>query len=81
MSDSDIYETLTDVLRETFDNDELVATAQTTAAQVPGWDSLGNVRFFVAVEEAFGMRFSAAEMNGLSNLGAVVDLIARRQSK
>lgn len=81
MSEPEIFELLTPVLRETFDNDDLVATPQLTAAQVPGWDSLGNVRFFVAVEEAFGIRFSAAEVSALSNLGEVADLISTRKKK
>lgn len=73
-----IFESLTRVLREVFDNDEIVATADLSAKSVGGWDSLKNVLLFVEIERAFGVRFSAAEISGLRNIGDLVALLEEK---
>ncbi|MGH7065479.1 MAG: acyl carrier protein [Stellaceae bacterium] len=80
MSIGAILEQLTPILRDTFDDDDLVATPQLAADQVKGWDSLSNVRFFVAVEQAMSVRFTAAEIGGLKNLGELADAIIAKQA-
>lgn len=75
---SSIYATLTDILRDTFDNDDLVATPTLTAPQVEGWDSMGNVRLFLAIEQDFGVRFNASEIGGIKNVGELVALIQKK---
>jgi acyl carrier protein len=75
---STIYATLTEILRDTFDNDDLVATPTMTAAQVEGWDSMGNVRLFLSIEQEFGTRFNASEIGGIKNVGELVALIRQK---
>jgi acyl carrier protein len=76
-----IYEKLTPVFRDVFEIDDLVVTADLTANRVPGWDSLANVRLFVAIEQEFGIRFSAPEMSGLKNVGELVSLIDKKRQR
>ena len=52
-----------------FDDDELVLTDLTTAADVEGWDSLAHVAFMYSVEEEFGVHFSDAEFGGFTDIG------------
>ena len=40
----------------------------------PGWDSLGHLNFITAVEDRFGIRFSAVEMMRLANMQLIADL-------
>lgn len=75
---SALYATLTDILRDTFDNDDLVATPTMTAAQVEGWDSMGNVRLFLSIEQEFGVRFNASEIGGIKNVGELVTLLQQK---
>lgn len=70
-----IFDELTNILREVFDNDTLVATPEMSAMDVEGWDSMGNVRLFLAVEQAFGVRFRAGEISDIPNVGALVDAV------
>ncbi|MBU6259772.1 MAG: acyl carrier protein [Burkholderiales bacterium] len=74
----EIYAQLTGILREVFDDEALVATPQLHAAAVDGWDSMGNVRLILAIEQEWGLRFRAGEIGGLANLGELVELIQRR---
>jgi len=71
---AEIYTRLTGILRDVLNNDEVAATPELTAKQVRGWDSLANVRVVVAVEEAFGVRFAAREVQNLANVGELAQL-------
>jgi len=78
MADAATFEKLTLVLRDVFDDDNLIATADLTARKVKGWDSLGNVRLFLEVEQAFVVRFSATEISSLKNVGQLAELIEEK---
>lgn len=73
-----VYDKLTDVLRDVFDDDDIVATPALKAADVDGWDSLAHVRLILAVEKAFGVRFKAAEINAFKNVGDLADSITSK---
>ncbi len=73
-----IYEQLTEALRDVFDNDDLTAYPELTAADVDGWDSMGNVRLFLAIEQALGVRFGAGEIGDIKNVGELSELIQRK---
>lgn len=72
---------LTEILRDVFDNDDVVATPELTAPQVEGWDSLGNVRLFLAIEGEFGVQFGAGEMSNIKNVGELAAAIARKSRR
>ena len=74
----DIYRELTAILRDVFDNDDLVAKPDLNAAAVEGWDSMGNVRLILAIEQEFRLRFAAGEIAEIQNVGELVDMIARK---
>ena len=74
-----IFEQLTEVFRDVFDDDELVIDASTTAQDVEGWNSLAHIRLVVSIEKAFKLRFSAAEIGNLKNVGDMVELILLKQ--
>jgi len=69
------FKILTELLIDVFEVDDLVPTLDTAAADVPGWDSLGNIRFFLAIEQEFGIRFTAGEIGGIQNLGELAEAI------
>jgi acyl carrier protein len=73
-----VFDRLTTVLRDVFDNDEIIATPELSARNVNGWDSLGNVRLFLEIERAFAVRFSAIEIGSLKNLGQLAELIEQK---
>lgn len=73
-----IYEKLTELFRDIFDDDDIVIGDDTTAADVEGWDSLTNIRLILAVETAFSIRLSAAQVSALAQLGDLVSVIERK---
>ena len=73
-----VYDKLTSVFRDVFDEDDLVLRPETTADDVEGWDSLTHIRLVLAVSKAFGLKFSASEVGGFKNVGEFVDVIAAK---
>ena len=72
---AEIFDALTQLLRDVFDDDRLVAVPELTAMDVNGWDSLAHIRLVVSVERHFKVRFSASEVNNLKNVGEFANLI------
>jgi acyl carrier protein len=69
---------LQEVMRDILDDDELEYRDDLTAEDVDGWDSLSHVRFLVAVEKAFGFRFTSGEIDGFKNVGEMLNVIVQR---
>ncbi len=57
---------------------DLEVTPETSAEDVPEWDSLRHISIVVGAEEMFGIRFRTAELEELRNVGELTALIARR---
>lgn len=75
MNSETIFTTLTAIFHDVFDDESIVVTAQLTAADVDEWDSLSHIRLVLAVEKKFGLKFSAAEVGRLKNVGEFVTMI------
>lgn len=69
------YAKLTQVFHDVFDDETIVVHEKLTADDVDEWDSLTHIRLVMAVEKAFGLKFSAAEVEQLRNVGDLVTLI------
>lgn len=78
MPRSDITEKLVEIMEDVFDVDDLEYRDELSAADIEEWDSLSNIRFMVAVEKAFSIRFSTSEIEGLQNVGEMADLISTK---
>ena len=78
MQQSDIYDQLTAILRDTFDDDTLVVTPTLAAADVPEWDSFNHINLIVAIESRVKIKFQTAELEQLHTVGHLADLIAAK---
>ncbi len=66
---------LQEVFVDVFRDDGIVIARETTAVDVADWDSLMHVSLMLAVEKAFDIRFSSAEVAELETVGELIDLI------
>lgn len=78
MDDTQVLEGLEDIVRTLFDEYEGPVTPALSAADVAQWDSLANVQLMVFAEQAFGVRFTTAEIASLRDLGDLIALIRRK---
>lgn len=74
-SDAAIFEKLTGIFREIFEDSTLVLTPETTEADIPGWDSFSSASLIAAIEQSFAIRFRTAELQALQNVGNFVEMI------
>jgi acyl carrier protein len=72
-------EKIESIVRDLFDEYQGPVTRALDASQVAQWDSLSNIQFVVLTEQAFGVRFSSAEVRSFRNLGELLDAVARKQ--
>lgn len=72
MSDQEILDVFTRVLRDLLLDDSIVLTMATQRLDVPNWDSFNYVNFIVAVEIELGVKFKVAEIESFENVGAIV---------
>lgn len=66
---------LVPIMEDIFDEDEIAYTDDLTAEDIAEWDSLSHIRFMVAVERVFSIRFSTDEIEHFKNVGEMVDAI------
>ncbi|MEG1680933.1 MAG: acyl carrier protein [Stenotrophomonas sp.] len=79
MNNAEILAILQETLRDVFDDESVVITEASSAADFPAWDSLSNVNIMVATEMRFGVRFKASEVEGLRNIGELIALIQKQK--
>lgn len=81
MTDPELYDALNQVFRQVLEDDTLVLTPETTADDVEGWDSMNHIFIVVELEKRFGVKFQAAEMEELKNVGELVTLVKEKLAK
>ncbi|MBQ6896023.1 MAG: acyl carrier protein [Oscillospiraceae bacterium] len=72
-----IFEELTEIFRDIFDDEEIELTDETTAEDIEDWDSLEQINLLVAIEKKFSVKFQLSDVNGLANVGDMVSLVQR----
>ena len=70
-----IIEQLTEIIEDVFDEDDFTYADSISATDIEEWDSLSNIRFIVAVEQEFSIRFTNSEIEGLAIVGQLVSLV------
>lgn len=76
-----ISERLKNTILKELKLDEFGFNENTTADQVPGWDSLSHLNIILAIEKEFGIRFNPYELLKLKNIGELQKLIDLKLNK
>jgi acyl carrier protein len=72
MTDLEVLDIFTGLLREVLGDDTIVLTMETQRQDVKDWDSFAYVNFIVAVEMRVGVKFKVADVESFENVGAIV---------
>ncbi len=70
-----ISEELKKIILDALKLDDFDFKDDTTASQVPGWDSLNHINVILAVEKFYNIRFKNIEVLRLKNVGDLQKLI------
>ena len=76
-----IYETLNEIFQDVFDDEDIVVDAGTNSDTIEDWDSLEHINLVVAIEKAFGLKFSMDEVTGMKNVGEMVKAFSKTASE
>ena len=75
MNREKIYEKLTEVFRDVFDEEDITISDGTTAADIEDWDSFEHINLVVAVESEFSFKIPMGKVITMKNVGEMVDII------
>lgn len=78
MNEPELYAELTTIFRQVLEDEMIELNETTTADDVNGWDSMNHIFIVVALEKRFGVKFHAAEMEQLKNVGELTELLRRK---
>lgn len=78
MTKNEIYERLTEVFRDVFDDETIEINDETTADDIDDWDSIEHISLVGAVESEFKIRFKMFEVSSMKNVGEMVNIIIER---
>ena len=81
MTEGDTIQRVRDIMMDVFDIDQLSITEATTAHDIKQWDSLSHIRLMVAIERAFKIRFTNAEIESFKNVGDLISSIDAKRRK
>ena len=81
MARESIFNRLTAIFHEVFDDNSIVISDSTTASDVDEWDSLGHLNLIVAIEGEFKTKFAVEEVVSMQNVGDIVNLLEAREKK
>lgn len=81
MSSIEIYDQLTSLFREVFDDESIVVKPETNANDIEPWDSFSNISLMVAVESRFGIRLSTSEIESFKSVCDLANAIQAKTKK
>ena len=80
MNDSPTYVAVTEIFRAVFRDDTMELRPGMTASEVEGWDSFKQVEILLAVQGRFAFKFSSRDIDRISCVGDLVNVIERRMA-
>lgn len=76
-----VFNSVQEIFRDIFDDEEMVIADDMTADDVDEWDSLEQILLLTAMEKKFTITFEIGEVGKLKNVGEIVDLIVKKAEK
>ena len=75
MDKKEVLAKVKEIIRDVFDNDDIVVMESTVADDVEGWDSLMHITLMGTIEDEFDIKFAMKDVIGMKNVGDMVDII------
>ncbi len=81
MEREEIFSKLNEIFEDVLDLDETPSlTDETMANDIEEWDSLSHIQLIVAIEKAFGIKFSSQDIMNWQTVGDTVNSILNKLS-
>lgn len=76
MTREEILTKLTQVFQDVFDDDTIQLTENTTASDIPDWDSLMHIDLCITMEKCFKTKINPVKVASLIDIGSLIDLLS-----
>ncbi len=77
MTRTEILTKVEKICRDVFEDEQLIISESTVAADVEAWDSLTHLTLINELEEAFDITFTLDEVTNSRNLGELITAIEK----
>ena len=77
----EILTQLKSVFQDTFTDNSYNFSIEMNREDIEGWDSLSHIRLLTAIEADFDLQFDLEEIENLSNVAAIVDILHNKLHK
>jgi len=79
MSDTDqVLPKVREAFKSVFDIDPQSLTLETSAGDIPGWNSLGHLSLTTHLEQTFGITFDVDELMETENVREIVRIVSAK---
>jgi acyl carrier protein len=79
MSDADqVLAKVREAFKSVFDVDPQLLTLETSAGDIPGWNSLGHLSLTTQLEQTFGITFDVDELMEMENVREIVRIVSAK---
>lgn len=75
MNREEIFEKLTEVFEDVFDDEDLEISETITSDDIEGWDSLVHINLIGSIEDEFGIKFAMEDLKNLESVSKIIDRI------
>jgi acyl carrier protein len=75
MERNQMLKEINNIFIDVLDNEEIVLSESTGAADIDEWDSFTHIQLVVAVEKRFNVRFTAKEIQSWKDVGEMMNCI------
>ena len=73
-----ILKKISEVLADIIDADAIELKEQDSPQTVEDWDSLAHFQMVMEIQNEYGVKFTAAEIQGWKNVGDIIDSIVSK---
>ena len=82
MSDTDqVLARVREAFKAVFDIEPQSLTLETSAGDIPGWNSLGHLSLTTHLEQTFGITFDVDELMEMENVREIVRIVSAKLSR
>ena len=74
----DVFNSVQNIFRDIFDQDDLIIENSTNSDTIEDWDSLNHINLVSAIEKEFSIRFALGELLELKDVGSMIDLMLKK---
>ena len=74
----DILQEIQEIMRDIFDDENLIITGECNSDNIDDWDSLSHINIMVQIQKKFEIRFTVEEIANTKNVAKIVELVQNK---